>query len=646
MGKKINGGIQVKKIIFMIFLIIFFFYSYPQNQTQEPIKIQENSNEITFPFLKYNIEAKLFPIEKQLLGNEIIEFKNQTNKPIKTLYFHLYYNAFKNTKSSFLKESGFDTFDKKKLSQYKFGSIKITELRIIEGEELTNKIKFISPDDQNIEDRTLIKVDLSQPILPSQRIQLKINFELSIPKIIKRTGYAGDFFFMGQWYPKLCGIYKDGRWNAHQYHKNSEFFSNFADYIVKITIPNKFKIASSGYLLRKESDAISTTYEFFQKKIHDFAFSIYPYFNLLIDTVKLKGNDNETQIEIYYPPNHLKIAKRYLRILKFTMKFYADNIFSYPYKKITVVDPPIIGLHSGGMEYPTLITTGTLRILPDSLNVNEIITCHEFGHQYWYGIIATNEFEEAWLDEGINTFFEYEIMDKYYKNKPSFYNGNFFKISDWQFGRISYLLTPSIDKVNQYSWKFLNSKQYSSNVYNKAALLLRSLKNYLGETRFYNFFKYYAEKYKYKHPTTEDFINTINEFFNEDFSWAFEQYINNNLKIDNAVLKVESKRLNKKYKNTVIFARLKGYFPVKLLIKLKNKKEITYFWKSKEKWKKIELIEDSPVVFASIDPEYQIVLDTNFFNNRIYVKTKKNGLSDFLLKISFYFQNFLSSILF
>ena len=635
---------RITLIILMLFIITNIFSQ--ETKKDEILKVENSKSDKGFPFIRYNIEAKLFPIEKQLLGSEIIEFENQTNKKLDALYFHLYYNAFKNTKSSFLKESGFDLLSNKELKDYKFGGIKINEIRIIEGEELTNKIEYISPDDNNKDDKTLIRIKLSEPILPFQRIQIKINFELIIPKIFQRTGYVKDYFFIAQWYPKLCELNEQGKWNAHQFHKNSEFFSNFADYIVKITIPERFKIASSGYLLRKENNQTTITYEFFQKKIHDFAFALYPYFNLIIDKIKLKGNDKETQIEIYYPPNHLNIAKRYLKILKFTMNFYAENIFPYPYKKITVVDPPIIGLKSGGMEYPTLITTGSLRILPNNLFMSELVTCHEFGHQYWYGIIATNEFEEAWLDEGINTFFEYEIMDKYFKRTPSFYNGNFFKIFDWQFGRVSYLLTPSIDKVNKNSWDFMNSNQYSTNVYNKTALLLRSLKNHLGEKRFYEFFRFYAERYKYKHPSTNDFINTFNEFFKEDFTWAFDQYINKNTKVDNAVLKVNSKKIGKKYKNTVIFARLKGFFPVKLLIKLRNNKEIKYFWNTKENWKKIELIEDSPIEFASIDPNYEIVLDTNFLNNRIYLSNKRNGLSKFLLKISFYFQNILSTILF
>ena len=93
------------------------------------------------------------------------------------------------------------------------------------------------------------------------------------------------------------------------------------------------------------------------------------------------------------------------------LEFYSRNYGAYPYETITLVDPPINALGAGGMEYPTLFTSIGLWFFPGGLRLPEMVTIHEFGHGYWYGIVASNEFEEAWLDEGINSYSEIKAMD-------------------------------------------------------------------------------------------------------------------------------------------------------------------------------------------------------------------------------------------
>ncbi|MCK4836057.1 MAG: hypothetical protein KAT17_05445, partial [Candidatus Aminicenantes bacterium] len=208
-----------------------------------------------------------------------------------------------------------------------------------------------------------------------------------------------------------------------------------------------------------------------------------------------------------------------------------------------------------------------------------------------------------------------------------------------------YLSRLNVEKINQFSWEFIDGATYRGTVCSKAGILLQSLRNHLGEKRIMDFFRFYADKFKFRHPTTSDFIKTFNHFMGEDLSWVFEQFVNGNINLDHSVYTVKSTRINRhpeKYRNEIIFLRKEGYFPVELLIKLKDGKEIKYYWKERENWKKIILENDSPLEYAAIDPKFKILLDKNIFNNSKAGKISSDAITKIAVKFGFYFQNLLS----
>ena len=612
-----------------------------------PIKEEEEG-----PVVSYLIEAQLFPQTRKLTGTETLSWRNTGQHPVDHLRFHLYYNAFRSLKTTFLQEAKYYKKYKSIETQkkLKFGEIKIKEIRRISGSDLTGNYRFVSPDDDNPEDRTVMELKMDEPVQPGQILHLKIEFELTIPRIFARTGAEGDYFFMAQWFPKIGVLQSDGQWHCHQFHHNSEFFADYGTYRVWLTVPGTFVVGATGNLINTEKNADNTTtYSFEEKDIHDFAWTAYPRFTRIIETVQLKGNREPTTIELLLSPGHGAAKYRYLNSLKFAMDFFAQHIFPYPYKKITVVDPPLRGFKSGGMEYPGLITAGYLDILPGSLKLTEIVTVHEFAHEYWYGIIGSDEYREAWLDEGVNSFFELEITEEYFKNSPSLVDSILLKVDDWEAQRVFYANLLPVDPVDQYSWKFLNRDYYGGNVYSKAAIFLVSLKNLIGKDRMYDFFKYYAEKYTFKHPSSQDFIDTFNTFMNEDFSWAFDQFIKGEKGLDHAVYSVESVKTAAKpgmYKNEVVFVRKEGYFPVEWVITLENGKEIRSVWRTRENWKKIIFDDTSPIKHAAIDPHCKIPLDRDLLDNSMVRKPSAPGLKRLSMKIGFFFQNLLGFLVF
>jgi len=609
----------------------------------EPIPPEPAPPTIQGPVVAYRIDAQLFPAQRSLTATEILVWQNSSSQPVDRLQFHLYYNAFRNLQSTFMQEGEYHKMSKKTTSLMNFGEIKIKEIGFKGGSDLTNNIRYIAPDDGNTNDRTVMEVQLPTPVEPGKSVELKIAFTLSIPQIFARTGVQKDYFLIGQWFPKIGVLQNDGQWNCHQFHNLSEFFSDFGNYQVTLTIPGNFIVGASGVRIKMEKNADNTiTYTFAEKNIHDFAWTAYPSFSIYTRDVRFPDSRDPVTIELLLPASKTDYKTEYLNATEFTLQYFAKTLFPYPYRKLTLVCPPTFGNHSSGMEYPTLITLSNYGRIYDLINFSTKTVFHEMAHQYWYGIIGTDESREAWLDEGITSYFEMELADRYFNDSQFHMSGILFKTDDWEFRRYAYLNLLPIDAPQKYSWDFMDSHQYFSNVYSKAALLFRSLEGLLGESRMSGFFKYFAVKYKFKHPTSDDFIETFNAYMNEDFSWAFDKYIRSESKLNHAVYKVESIPVASnpnRYRNEAIFTRTEGYFPVDISITLENGKELKIFWKENERWKKYAFEDSSPIKYAIIDPQNKIPLDTNFLDNSKARKPKTTGLKRKALSFGFLIQN-------
>ncbi len=601
--------------------------------------------------VNYKIKAKLLSEEKLLKGEETIIWKNSTSKPTSEIYFHLYLNAFRNELSTFMRGAGIGRFKRKDME---WGYCEIKELKI-NGADLKEKLQYVQPDDGNIYDRTLAKISLEYPVNPEESLTISIIFESKLPKVIARSGYSRDFFMLAQWFPKIAVLREEG-WNAHQYHRNSEFFSDFGTYEVEIRTPEKFQVVSSGVKINEWKEKGEIVRVFKQDKIHDFAWSASPNHRIFEENFSLKEPEVNTKILLFLDREHMIHKERYFNIIKKSIEFFSKNYGPYPYPTITVVDPPSYALQAGGMEYPTLITAGSFYWLPKGLLSLELVTLHEFGHQYWYGMCANNEFEEAWLDEGINSYSEVKGMDEIFGEKTSVINILGFKLGDVDSQRLSYISIPSLDPIYKKSYEFFSGGSYSVNSYAKSALMLLTLEKYLGKEVFSKIMREYFKRFQFKHPKTEDFIRTAEEVSEKELDWFFNSFLFSEETIDYKVERVRTKKLKKpegkmdmKFKEegnweseVVIVKEGSISFPVKIKILFEDDKKIEEFWDGKGKWKKFKYIKPVKVKSVEIDPEKIFLLDRNRFNNSM--STKRNPLSlGICLKILSLFQSFLFS---
>ncbi len=614
----------------------------------------------------YRIKAKLVPSEKAVIGEEVLTWLNDSEIPVSELQFHLYLNAFKNNHTTFWKEGGGRSIGSDPEKE-DWGYIDVKKIGIRDGIDLTLMMEFIQPDDNNSDDQTVMCVELPEPVPPQGTITLEIEFYSKLPAAIRRAGYFDDFFMVTQWFPKI-GVLVDGEWNCHQYHANSEFFADFGVFEVSMTVPSEYVLGATGVRTGEVTNSDGTkTYTHYQEDVHDFAWTACPDFVEFREPYTLTDPPVNTEMIFLVHKTHLNIKDRYLQSLKNGLEFYSQSYGAYPYKTITLVDPPIKGMGAGGMEYPTLFTAGGVSFLPEGIRMSEMVTIHEFGHGYWYGIVANNEFEEAWLDEGINSYSENKAMDKYYGNDRSMIDLGCLKLSDSLMSRMQVIGSGRMDPIVKNSWDFVSGGSYGVNVYQKAAITLLTLENYLGEDVMARVMKTYFERWKFKHPKTDDFIAVAEDVSGQDLGWFFDQFLHSPDKLDYAVGSLRSREVRepegifegelrtssdnaeegkqKNYKNDIVVVR-KGelIFPQEILIVFEDGEEVREKWDGKDRWKRFTYYKPVQLKSAQLDPEGKLLLDVNHLNNSMTRKPDKISPLKCALDMMLKFQKFLTVI--
>ncbi len=628
----------------------------------------------------YNISVKLDPEKKILDGKEILKWKNPSKDNVKELQFHLYLNAFKNTNSTFMKESGGEHrgFGFNETKKESWGYVDVLSMKRIGGEDLTTKIKFIQPDDSNKDDQTVISVLLDKPVSPNEEIVLEIIFKSKLPRVFARTGFAGDYFLAGQWYPKI-GVYEypgiryaeKGQWNCHQFHANSEFYADFAAYDVNITLPSNFIVGATGVLQSKINNKDGTsTHHYRAEDVIDFAWTASPYYKVVNDQW------HDVKIKLMVQPEHFDQTERYIGSLKAALEYFDKNLGKYPYTTITVVDPPLNAIGSGGMEYPTFITGGTIWNLQEGLKLPERVTVHEFGHNYFMALLATNEFEEAFLDEGFNQYYETRIMDKYYGEKTSFINCFGFHAGDFEFSRQGYvgMRNPKLAEIYRKSWDYTVGG-YGSFTYFKTAVMLKTLEGLVGLPTMDEIMKTYFERWKFKHPCVKDFIAIVNEVvnknlgrkFGDNMNWFFDETLYGSDVCDyklasianiekgrakglydsSGVKKIYPDKKNDKpnYESHVVVHRLgEVKLPVEVLVHFDNGKEVLENWDGQARTVEYKYDGKSKVVWAKVDPSYKIPLDVNLINNTLTTEPENGVFDKYATQILFWVQNVMLSL--
>jgi hypothetical protein len=608
----------------------------------------------------YRITARYNSREHTISGHETLSWRNMTREPAADLYFHLYLNAFANSQSSFMRGVGDAWVEWQRRHPNGWGYIMVNALRI-GATDLTPRMQFVHPDDDNLDDRTVFRVALDKPVRTGATVEVDIDFVVKLPKVFARSGYAGPFAMVAQWFPKI-GVYQDGAWNCHQYHASTEFFADFGVYDVTLTVPADGVVGASGVLQEHSDNADGTqTVHFVAEDVHDFAWTIDPRFRTI------DGASGSTRLKLLVQPNHAAQGDRYIGAAREALQHYEEWIGPYPYPQLTIVDPGPGGSRAGGMEYPTLITGGTTWWMPHGLRLPELVTVHEVGHQYWYGMVASNEFEEAWLDEGINSYVEGKIMDTLYG--PASYVDLFgVHLDSVALLRLRYLTSAQHDPMTRYAWQFLDRSSYSAVTYSKTALVLDTLDQYLGRDRLRAALAVYFDRWRFRHPRGDDFLTTVRQSVGEDLGWYFDQVLSHTGLLDYAVTQVTAEdaaefsgyafrdgrvgeevppppESQKRYHNEVVVERLGSvHMPVDVQIVFDDGTVTNEHWDGRDRWRRFEYTGSQRVEWAVVDPHQTMPLDFNRLNNSRMRESGTRGIVRISTRWGFWFQNLLYAL--
>ncbi len=542
-----------------------------------------------------------------LNGRQTVTWKNPGQKAVSDLYFHLYPNAF-SPGSTFIRESG-GRLRGDKMAPGGYGSMELTALATEQGETLLPRLRYIQPDDGNKSDRTLATIRLPDAVAPGESVTLNMNFKVRLPPVFARMGTAGDFVMAGQWFPKLAVYETAGTrsrasegWNIHQYHGNSEFYADFGIYSVRIHVPESYTVAATGF--QTKPAAVSKgrkTYQFYADDVHDFAWAASPHFIYHEESLSAPGIPG-VRIRLYLDPLHKDLRDRYMHAAKSALTKLAAWYGEYPYSTLSVVVPPANGSGAGGMEYPTLVTAAAAENDNPGYTLERTVV-HEIAHQYWYGMAASNEFEEAWLDEGFTSYTEDKLMSAIYGVVPN------------SAVEASYLTDP--EALRQYSWHFRGSDGYADNVYLRAKLVLTAMERQVGEKTMNRILRTYFQRYKFKHPGAADFKAVVESVTRTKWDHFFDAYVYRGEMADYAVESIDSRQDGEGvYQIQVTFRRNGGSpQPVAVLLGYADGRNDKKTWDGSQARLQLHLESKSPLTYAAVDPGLSVVLDNRRYNN-------------------------------
>lgn len=616
--------------------------------------------------VEYRISVTLDAATKTLKGRERLRWRNPSTGPVAELWFHLYLNAFRNSRSTFFRESGGQLRGDRMASEG-WGWIDVTSIRLADGTDLKDGLRFVQPDDGNPDDHTVAVVPLAAPAEAGATVDLDIEFTAKLPRVFARTGYHRDFFMVGQWFPKL-GVYEPagmrgrtaGGWNCHQFHANTEFYADFGNYVVDVTVPSSFVVGATGERkARKDNGDGTATYTYEQADVHDFAWTADPGYREIRATfsaandvtpaeyaaaARLVGRPPDevrladVEIIVLMQPARLRQAERYIQAAKLGLKSFGLWYGRYPYRTLTVVDPAPGGGGAGGMEYPTLITAGTawpLGYWPLSgLRGAEEVTVHEFGHQFWYGLVGNNEFEEAWLDEGFNSYSTGKVMELGYGKDTTTLDMPGLRLGEVESLRMQNGPNFKYDKVRQPAWTYMNSDAYGFYSYRKPEILLFTLERYLGEQTMARIMRTYHERWRFRHPSSDDFYAVANDVAGQDLTWFFSQAVEAPPVLDYDVESVAWTKVGEPRgdfagpapaaepgavglirSRATVRRRGEFVFPVDIAFKFAGRPIERTRWDGRDPWKRYEFIRPERLEWVDIDPDRHVLLDTNWSNN-------------------------------
>jgi len=597
--------------------------------------------------VNYTIDVSLNDQTHELDGFINIEYINHSPNDLAFLYFHLWPNAYKDQSTAFAAqqlENGDTDFYYSSVEER--GYINQLDFRANE-----TSIPF-EYDEKHVD---ICKLLLPKPLKSGDTLLISTPFHVKIPQSFSRLGHVGESYQITQWYPKPA-VYDASGWHPMPYLSQGEFYSEFGSFDVRITVPKNYVVGATGDLQNADevewlnnkaeetaaitnfgndlsfppSDTTTKTLHYLQKDVHDFAWFADKRFYVLKGSVQLPNSDRSVDTWAMFTDQEADLWQEgAIEYLNDAVHFYSAYSGEYPYQHATAVQSALSA--GAGMEYPNITVIGRSR----TAMALETVIVHEVGHNWFYGILGSNERDHAWLDEGVNSYYEKRYFAEKYPDRKLLG-----RVADTGLARFFDLSQYKADVIEYYPY-LINAKRhedqpieahateytslnYGAIVYNKSAMALAYLEAVLGTKEFDRIMQLYFERFKFKHPQPHDFRNLFEQESGRFLEWFFDELILTTKTTDYRIKKLERKgeKIGESYFDKVTIKQkpesVRGPYT---LSALKDGEVIRTIWYDGF-WGEME------VIFPSLDYDElrldiaQHIPETNRRNNRY----KRKGL--------------------
>lgn len=606
----------------------------------------------------YVLRATLDPAAHLVHGEGTITWRNKSTAPVRDLWMHLYLNAFKNQRSAYFRERVGGRGD---VAAEDWGWIDVHRLVLHAPDttpvDLWPTAERTRPGD---EDETEAHFALPREIAPGESITLDVSFESKLPHVVERTGYVGSFHMVGQWFPKIARLEPDGKWAHFAFHHLAEFYADYGTYDVTIDVPESFVVGATGPVVDARIENHRRIERHVQGDVHDFAWTAWDQWRAARETI------DGVAVTLLYPRGFQRVAAREMAALRFALPYESSRYGRYPYRVLTVVHPQEDASEAGGMEYPTLITTGGAWWTPPGDLEPEIVTVHELGHQWFYGLVATNERRWPFLDEGVNQFAEGDTMGKW-RGAGSAGDLLGFTVSDAALQAIGGNLRVHDEPVAQAADAFTTGADYGMLVYARTASILETMKRVYGDEPVLRALGRYARRFRFQHPGPEELLAVFDEVLGAhaaatlrtalfdrgwvdylvDFAWSGEA------KRTAGVFDREGKRERIEpgssdaggFDNAVLVRRHGTLsFPVDVAMTMADGSTRVEHWDGEGESKRFSWHDSVALRGAVVDPDGRVLLDANLENNHAAAALGGGGAAATLERATYLLQLALQAV--
>lgn len=534
-----------------LIIIVTFFYStvFSQSYFQQEVNTTIN--------VSLNDENNI------LSAFEEIEYINNSPDSLEYIFMHIWPNAYRNNGTDMAIQNDEN-------GEVEFHFADSIDRGFIDSLDFKVDGEFVisAPDIDHIDILALV---LKSPLAPGEKINITTPFRVKIPLgIYSRLGHIGESYQITQWFPKPAVYDKDG-WHPMPYLSQGEFYSEYGTYDVTITLPKNYVVGATGDLVNgeeeiawlenkvtetelllkedkigfwkkdgmdfPESSSELKTLHYHQENVHDFAWFADKRYYVLKGEIELPHSKNKVTTWAMFTNNEAKLWEKSIEYLNDATYYYSLWNGDYPYKHVTAVDGSISA--GGGMEYPNITVIGESY---SAFSLEQVIV-HEVGHNWFYGILGSNERQHAWMDEGLNTFTENRYTETKYPKMDlgsiGLPKGIMAKSGLNVYGPrgmydLGYLFNArrNYDQPIETASQDFTPTNYGAIVYGKTGIGMDYMLAYLGDTLFNKCMHAYFDKWKFKHPQPDDLRDVFQSVTGKDLSWFFDDYIKTTKKID------------------------------------------------------------------------------------------------------------------